>query len=159
RSLDSYASYYDRWAQNWEFQALIKARPVAGDDELARRFMDVTGRHVWPDTPDPDAVREVRAMKARAEAETARKGLADRELKRGRGGLRDIEFAVQLLQLVHGRHDESIRSATTLDALEQLAGGGYMEPPDARRLAEAYTFLRTVEHRLQLRDEQQTHTL
>ena len=98
-------------------------------------------------------------MKARAEADTARRGLADRELKRGRGGIRDIEFAVQLLQLVHGRHDESIRSATTLDALEQLAIGGYVERTDASRLTDAYVFLRTVEHRLQLRDEQQTHTI
>jgi len=159
RSLDSYASYYERWAQQWEFQALIKARPVAGDADLGRRFMEVAQSHVWPDEPDPDAVREVRAMKARAEAETARRGLSDRELKRGRGGIRDVEFAVQLLQLVHGRHDESIRSATTLDALEQLAAGGYVERPDAARLADAYVFLRTVEHRLQLRDEQQTHTL
>ena len=98
-------------------------------------------------------------MKARAEAETARRGLSDRELKRGRGGIRDIEFAVQLLQLVHGREDASIRSATTLDALGLLADGGYVEAPDAIRLAGAYSFLRTVEHRLQLRDEQQTHTL
>ena len=98
-------------------------------------------------------------MKARAEARLHRQGPRDRELKRGRGGIRDIEFAVQLLQLVHGRHDESIRSATTLDALEQLGGGGYVESPDAGRLDEAYVFLRTVEHRLQLGDEQQTHTL
>ena len=159
RSLDSYASYYDRWARNWEFQALIKARPVAGDEDLGRRFMQLIDPHVWPDVLDADAVQEARAMKARAEAETARKGLTDRELKRGRGGIRDIEFAVQLLQLVHGRNDTSIRSATTLDALEQLADGAYVERSDANRLADAYVFLRTVEHRLQLRDEQQTHTL
>jgi glutamate-ammonia-ligase adenylyltransferase len=88
-----------------------------------------------------------------------RRGLGDRELKRGRGGIRDVEFAVQLLQLVHGRQDPSIRSANTLEALTQLADGRYIEPDDAPRLTGAYTFLRTVEHRLQLRDEQQTHTL
>ncbi len=159
RSLDSYASYYERWARHWEFQALIKARPVAGDAELGRRFMELVAPHVWPEVLDPDAVREVRTMKARAEAETARKGLSDRELKRGKGGIRDIEFAVQLLQLVHGRHDDAIRSATTLVALDQLAAGGYVEAADAIRLADAYVFLRTVEHRLQLRDEQQTHTI
>ena len=85
--------------------------------------------------------------------------MSDRELKRGRGGIRDVEFAVQLLQLVHGREDTRVRSATTLDALAQLAGGGYVEADDARQLRDAYIFLRTVEHRLQLRDEQQTHTL
>jgi glutamate-ammonia-ligase adenylyltransferase len=159
RSLESYASYYERWAQNWEFQALIKARTVAGDEELGARFLAIARQHVWPEHPDPDAVREVRAMKARAEAETARKGLSDRELKRGRGGIRDVEFSVQLLQLVHGRHDDSIRSPTTLEALDQLAAGGYVEESDALPLADAYVFLRTVEHRLQLRDEQQTHTL
>src|SRR5262249_13400381 len=112
RTLDAYAAYYARWAQPWEFQALLKAQPVAGDAELVRPF-------VGPEVLDPDAVRSVRAMKARAEGEMNRRGLADREVKRGRGGIRDIEFAVQLLQLVHGRHDHSVRSPTTLDALGQ----------------------------------------
>ena len=99
-------------------------------------------------------------MKARAESETAPPGLTDRELKRGRGGIRDIEFAVQLLQLVHGRHDPTVRCPNTLDALAQLAAGGLRRPTDdAAPLADAYRFLRTVEHRLQLYDEQQTHTL
>jgi glutamate-ammonia-ligase adenylyltransferase len=98
-------------------------------------------------------------MKARAEAELQRKGLTDRELKRGRGGIRDVEFAVQLLQLVHGRHDETVRSRSTLVALDQLAAAGYIESADEPPLAAAYCFLRTVEHRLQLWDEQQTHTL
>ncbi len=88
-----------------------------------------------------------------------RKGLGDRELKRGRGGIRDIEFAVQLLQLVHGRDDPSVRSPTTLDALHELADGGYVDRPDADRLDLAYRFLRTVEHRVQLYDEQQTHLI
>lgn len=159
RSLESYAAHYEHWARNWEYQALIKARPVAGDLELAASFMALTRPYVWPDVLDPDAVREVRTMKARAEAETDRRGVGDRELKRGRGGIRDIEFAVQLLQLVHGRHDESIRSATTLEALEQLTAAGYVERDDASRLQDAYRFLRTVEHRLQLWEEQQTHTI
>ena len=98
-------------------------------------------------------------MKERAEEITERKGLGDRELKRGRGGIRDIEFAVQLLQLVHGREDESVRSPTTLDALQELADGGYVDRPDADRLDRAYRFLRTVEHRIQLYDEQQTHLI
>ena len=159
RTVDSYVTWYGRWARHWEFQALLKARPVAGDEELGRAFMDASRPFVWREVLDPDMIREAREMKARAEAELTKKGLGDRELKRGRGGIRDIEFAVQLLQLVHGRHDERIRSATTLVALAQLAAGGYVERRDVGRLGDAYVFLRTVEHRLQLRDERQTHTL
>ena len=159
RSVDSYVAWYERWARHWEFQALLKARPVAGDEELGRAFMEASRPFVWREVLDPDLVREAREMKARSESELKRKGLGERELKRGRGGIRDIEFAVQLLQLVHGRHDERIRSATTLVALAQLAAGGYVERRDVGRLGDAYVFLRTVEHRLQLRDEQQTHTL
>jgi glutamate-ammonia-ligase adenylyltransferase len=159
RTLDAYAAYYERWAKPWEFQALLKARPVAGDEDIGRRFVELVQPFVWPEVLDPDAVRSVRAMKARAEGEMHRRGLTEREVKRGRGGIRDIEFAVQLLQLVHGRHDPSVRSATTLDALAQLAAGGYIERDEATQLDDAYRFLRTVEHRLQLQDEQQTHTL
>jgi glutamate-ammonia-ligase adenylyltransferase len=159
RTLASYRAYYDDWARTWEFQALVKARPVAGDLELGARFMAVATPRVWPERLDPEAIREIRAMKERAEEITERKGIADRELKRGRGGIRDIEFAVQLLQLVHGREDQTVRSPTTLDALHDLADGGYVERNDADRLDRAYRFLRTVEHRLQLHDEQQTHLI
>ena len=159
RTVDSYEAWYERWARPWEFQALIKARPVAGDGALGAGFMEMSRRFVWPDAIDPEAVREARTMKARAEADLEKKGLADRELKRGRGGIRDIEFAVQLLQRVHGCHDDSIRSPTTLEALDQLVAGGYVERDDALRLHDAYVFLRTVEHRLQLWEEHQTHTL
>ncbi|MEX0665022.1 MAG: bifunctional [glutamine synthetase] adenylyltransferase/[glutamine synthetase]-adenylyl-L-tyrosine phosphorylase [Acidimicrobiia bacterium] len=159
RNLEGYKTWYERWARPWEFQALIKARPVAGDADLGDRMLEMVQPFVWPEILDPDAIREARSMKARAEAELRRKGLGERELKRGPGGIRDIEFAVQLLQRVHGRHDTSIRSATTLDALAQLANAGYVESADSRRLSDAYRFLRTVEHRLQLWDEQQTHTL
>ncbi len=159
RSLDAYRAYWEKWALTWEFQALIKARPVAGDAELGRAFLEAAGPHVWPERLDPDAVREVRVMKARAEEEVSRKGLADREIKRGRGGLRDIEFAVQLLQLVHARHDPGIRSPNTLEALEQLGRAGYVDTTQVRTLDAAYRFLRTVEHRLQLVDEAQVHSL
>ena len=159
RSLDAYVAHYERWAQPWEFQALIKARVVAGDRELGERFLTEVQPFVWPPVLNPDAVREIRTMKARAESEMRRRGLSDRELKRGPGGIRDIEFAVQLLQLVHGRHDETIRSRNTLEALGLLARAGYVDDDDARRLERAYRSLRTVEHRLQIWDEQQTHTL
>jgi glutamate-ammonia-ligase adenylyltransferase len=114
---------------------------------------------VWQRPFRLDDLRAVRAMKARAEGEVARQRLTDREVKRGRGGIRDIEFAVQLLQLVHGRDDDALRSPTTLVALEELGSAGYIERDDATTLAEAYRFLRAVEHRLQMLDEQQTHSV
>jgi [glutamine synthetase] adenylyltransferase / [glutamine synthetase]-adenylyl-L-tyrosine phosphorylase len=159
RALDAYDAYWERWAQTWELQALIKARPVAGSADLGDAFAERAEPFVWPDVLDPAAVHEVRAMKARTEQMLTRMGLETRELKRGYGGIRDIEFAVQLLQLVHGRHDSSIRARATLDALEQLAGGGYITITDAQQLDAAYVWLRTVEHRLQLVDEHQTHTM
>jgi len=159
RSLGSYEAYWDRWAQTWEFQALVKARPVAGDAELGEQFHAAAQRRLWDRPFSAEDLRAVRTMKARAEAELARKRLTDREVKRGRGGIRDIEFAVQLLQLVHGRHDPALRSPTTLDALGELGAGGYVDAADARSLDYAYRLLRTVEHRLQLVAEQQVHTL
>ena len=159
RSLESYEAYWDRWAQTWEFQALLKARPIAGDPALGARFASAAAGRLWGRPFTAEDLRAVRAMKARAEAELARKGLTDREVKRGRGGIRDIEFSVQLLQLVHGRHDAAVRSPNTLDALAEMGAGGYVEPGDARSLDYAYRLLRTVEHRLQLVAEQQVHTL
>ncbi|HEY5014821.1 MAG TPA: bifunctional [glutamine synthetase] adenylyltransferase/[glutamine synthetase]-adenylyl-L-tyrosine phosphorylase [Acidimicrobiia bacterium] len=159
RPLGAYTAYWDRWARAWEFQALLKARGIAGDRGLAARFLQEASRRAFPEAANPDLVREVRAMKARSESELRRLGLDEREVKRGRGGIRDIEFSVQLLQLVHGRTDVRVRTPTTLDALEVLAAGGYIASDDADRLVEAYVWLRTVEHRLQLVDEQQTHTL
>jgi glutamate-ammonia-ligase adenylyltransferase len=159
RTLESYETYWDRWAHAWEFQALLKARPVAGDEELGAAFLVAAHQRVWSRVFDADDLRAVRAMKARAEDELARRHLTEREIKRGRGGIRDVEFAVQLLQLVHGRQDTGIRSANTLTALAQLAGAGYVGADDAEALDRAYRFLRAVEHRLQLVDEQQVHAV
>ncbi|HEY6531293.1 MAG TPA: bifunctional [glutamine synthetase] adenylyltransferase/[glutamine synthetase]-adenylyl-L-tyrosine phosphorylase, partial [Acidimicrobiales bacterium] len=159
RSLDSYEAYWDKWAEPWEFQALLKARPAAGDPSLGQRWLDAAQRWLWSHPFDADDLRSLRAMKARAEAEVARKGLTGRELKRGQGGIRDIEFTVQLLQLVHGHLDPELRGPTTLTTLEEMTAAGYVDPDDAIELAEAYRLLRTVEHRLQLVDEQQVHTL
>lgn len=159
RTLPSYRAWWDRWAQPWEFQALLKSRPVAGPAVL-QEAVGMAARHeVWDRSFDADALRQIRSMKARAEAEVTRLGLQDRELKRGRGGIRDIEFAVQLLQLVHGGADPSLRAPATLDALRALGDGGYVAADDAETLDEAYRFLRTVEHRLQLVDQQQAHTV
>jgi glutamate-ammonia-ligase adenylyltransferase len=159
RSLDSYEAYWDRWAHPWEFQALLKARPVAGDAKLGALFGDTAQRWLWSHPFSSDELRSLRQMKARAESEIARRGLTDREIKRGRGGIRDIEFTVQLLQLVHGHLDPDLRSPNTLTVLGELADAGYVDGNDANDLSDAYRFLRLIEHRLQLEDEQQVHTV
>ena len=159
RSIDSYVTYWKRWAQPWEFQALLKAVPVAGDPEVGREWASAASFTLWGRRFSADDLRSLRTMKARAEAEVARRGLAEREVKRAPGGIRDIEFAVQTLQLVHGQSDPELRSPTTLVALADLGAGGYVAADDAEGLAGAYRLLRRVEHALQIEDERQTHTL
>ena len=158
RTLASHLAYYQRWAKTWEFQALLKARPVAGDLALGQEYVDLLSPLVWSAGERPGFVEDVQAMRRRVEA-TLRADRAEREVKLGPGGLRDVEFSVQLLQLVHGRADDTVRSGTTLVALDQLAAGGYVGREDARHLAEAYRWLRTVEHRLQLEKLRRTHLL
>lgn len=159
RTVAAYADYYQGRALTWERQALIKARGVAGDAELIRRWFDVTHQVLWERPRPLDAVRDIRAMKARSEQLLSREGLSEREVKRGRGGIRDVEMAVQILQYVHGGADPAIRSGTTLEALAQLARRGYVDQADAEHLTVAYRYLRTVEHRLQLEREQQVYAL
>ena len=158
RTLASHTAYYRRWAKTWEFQALLKARPVAGDLALGRAYVDVVAPMVWDAAGRSGFVEDVQAMRRRVET-TLKGDVADREVKLGRGGLRDVEFAVQLLQLVHGRTDDTVRSGTTLQALDQLAAGGYVGREDARHLSDSYRWLRTVEHRLQLHRLRRTHLL
>ena len=158
RTLASHEAYYRRWAQPWEFQALLKARPIAGDLDLGADYVAMTQPLVWSVGNRPDFVQDVQAMRRRVES-TLKGDRADREVKLGPGGLRDVEFAVQLLQLVHGRTDETVRSGTTLLALDSLAAGGYIGREDARSLGQAYRWLRTVEHRLQLHRLRRTHLL
>ena len=156
RTLDGHVSYYRRWAKTWEFQALLKARPVAGDEDLGREYCEALDPMVWSAADRDDFVSDVRAMRRRVE-DHIRADHADRELKLGRGGLRDVEFAVQMLQMVHGRGDETIRSRTTLEALAALAEGGYVGRDDAANLAASYRFLRMLEHRVQLQKMRRTH--
>ena len=158
RTLASHEAYYRRWAKTWEFQALVKARPVAGDLGLGRQYVDRIAPLVWAAGGRPSFVGDVQAMRRRVES-TLPGDTSSREVKLGPGGLRDVEFAVQLLQLVHGRSDDTVRSGTTLLALDQLAAGGYVGREDARHLSEAYRWLRTVEHRLQLHRLRRTHLL
>lgn len=159
RTVSGFASYWQRWAEPWERQALLRAAPVAGDEELQLAWSLAASEALWARPFTADDLRHVRALKARAEQAVHQRGVADREVKRGPGGIRDIEFAAQLLQLVHGRVDEELRSPNTLAALDALAQGGYVARDDARQLAEAYHLLRRVEHALQLEDERQTHTV
>ncbi|SES35238.1 bifunctional [glutamine synthetase] adenylyltransferase/[glutamine synthetase]-adenylyl-L-tyrosine phosphorylase [Actinokineospora terrae] len=156
RTLDGHSAYYKRWAKTWEFQALLKARPVAGDAELGQAYLDVVTPMVWTAADRENFVPEVQAMRRRVEDHVPAE-LVDRELKLGRGGLRDVEFAVQLLQLVHGRTDELLRLGSTVDALAALGAGGYVGRTDAAELADSYRFLRTLEHRLQLQRLRRTH--
>jgi glutamate-ammonia-ligase adenylyltransferase len=158
RTLDSYLGYYERWAKTWEFQALLKARAVAGDLELGHRFVEAVHPLVWTAVERSGFVEEVQAMRRRVVEHIPPKEV-ERQLKLGPGGLRDVEFAVQLLQLVHGRTDTSIRSATTLSALSKLTQGGYVGREDGQELAEAYAFLRTMEHRVQLFQMRRTHVV
>ncbi|MEH0986205.1 bifunctional [glutamine synthetase] adenylyltransferase/[glutamine synthetase]-adenylyl-L-tyrosine phosphorylase [Micromonospora sp. CPCC 205556] len=158
RTLTSHLAYYQRWARTWEFQALLKARPAAGDLALAREWIDALAPLVWTAAERPEAVSDVRAMRRRIIDNIPPKEL-DREIKRGPGGLRDIEFAVQLLQLVHGRGDESLRVPGTIPALRALVTGGYVGRADGEALLRGYRFLRAVEHRLQLQGLRRTHTV
>ncbi|BEL09217.1 bifunctional [glutamine synthetase] adenylyltransferase/[glutamine synthetase]-adenylyl-L-tyrosine phosphorylase [Actinoplanes sichuanensis] len=158
RTLASHQAYYRRWARTWEFQALLKARPAAGDLPLAQEWIADLAPLVWHAAERPEAVADVRDMRRKIIDNVPKKEL-DREIKRGPGGLRDIEFAVQLLQLVHGRVDESLRCGGTLPALRALVAGGYVGREDGETLLRGYRFLRGVEHRLQLQQLKRTHTV
>ncbi len=158
RTLASHVAYYERWARTWEFQALLKARPVAGDLALGAAYIDALSPLVWRAADRDDFVSDVQAMRRRVEQTLPAAG-SDRQLKLGPGGLRDVEFAVQLLQLVHGRTDDMLRSPNTLAALEALSTYGYVGRGDAAGLERAYRFLRTVEHRLQLSRLTRTHLM
>ncbi|MET8567087.1 bifunctional [glutamine synthetase] adenylyltransferase/[glutamine synthetase]-adenylyl-L-tyrosine phosphorylase [Streptomyces sp. NPDC004783] len=156
RTLSSHLAYYQRWAKTWEFQALLKARPVAGDPALGGAYVAALQPLVWQASERENFVADVQKMRRRV-VENIPAAEIDRQLKLGPGGLRDVEFAVQLLQLVHGRADTSLHSGTTLDALKALAAGGYVGRVDAAQLDEAYRFLRSMEHRIQLHRLRRTH--
>jgi glutamate-ammonia-ligase adenylyltransferase len=158
RTLASHVAYYERWAKTWEFQALLKARPVAGDRELGQRYVEALAPLVWTAAEREHFVEDVQAMRRRVEQHVPA-AEADRQLKLGPGGLRDVEFSVQLLQLVHGRVDDTLRDPSTLGALAALAAGGYVGRDDAETLATAYRLLRTLEHRVQLFRLRRTHLM
>ncbi|WP_426706690.1 bifunctional [glutamine synthetase] adenylyltransferase/[glutamine synthetase]-adenylyl-L-tyrosine phosphorylase [Corynebacterium auriscanis] len=158
RTLDSHLTYYDRWAKTWEFQALLKARPMTGDLELGQKYIEGIAPKVWASSEREDFVPDVQGMRRRV-IDNVPEEIRNRELKLGPGGLRDVEFAVQLLQLVHGRTDESLRVRSTVRALHALIQAGYIGREDGANLIENYEFMRLLEHRLQLQRLKRTHTL
>jgi glutamate-ammonia-ligase adenylyltransferase len=158
RTLSSMKAYYTKWAKTWEFQAMLKARPMAGDLDLGQEFCDLVAPLVWTAGERENFLVDTQAMRRRVISLIPAKE-ADREIKLGVGGLRDTEFTVQLLQLVHGRTDERLRLRATLPALQALIDHGYVGRQDGARMAEAYRFQRLLEHRVQLFRMRRTHLL
>jgi glutamate-ammonia-ligase adenylyltransferase len=147
--------YYETWGRTWERAALIRARPVAGDVAFGSRLLDALAPFVWRRSVDPGVADEMAAMLARARAEA---GIGvDEDLKIGRGGIREVEFFAQCLQLVWGGRDPRVRCANTIDGLRRLRARGFVTEREERELSDAYLFLRRIEHRVQFATGQQTH--
>ena len=158
RTLESHVAYYDRWAQSWEFQALLKARPIAGDAGLGQRYIAALAPKVWASASRDNFVESAQKMRERV-MEHIPSTEVDLQIKLGPGGLRDIEFTVQLLQLVHGRTDESLRHRDTMSAINALSVGGYIGRSEANTFASDYRFLRLLEHRIQMAQMRRTHLM
>ncbi|MCU1508511.1 MAG: bifunctional glutamine-synthetase adenylyltransferase/deadenyltransferase [Glaciihabitans sp.] len=158
RTLESHLAYYERWAKSWEFQALLKARALAGDRELGQRYVDGVAPFVWSSASRDGFVESVQRMRERV-TDNIPVDERDIQLKLGPGGLRDIEFTIQLLQLVHGQHDQEVRQGGTLPALVALAAQGYIGRVESAEFALDYRFLRLLEHRLQLARLSRTHLM
>lgn len=158
RSLDSHLAYYERWAKSWEFQALLKARAMAGDRELGERYVDSLAPMVWSSAARENFVESVQAMRERVTAHIPPDEV-EVQLKLGPGGLRDVEFTIQLLQLVHGHSDPQVHQRATLDALVALADRGYIGRVEAAEFGSDYRFLRLLEHRIQLSRLRRTHLM
>ena len=158
RSLESHLSYYDRWAKSWEFQALLKARWIAGDETLGRAYVDAVQPKIWTSAARENFVDSVQRMRERV-TEHIPAAEVPFQIKLGPGGIRDVEFTVQLLQLVHGLADPGIRQRSTLDALDALVTAGYIGRAEAGAFARDYRILRVLEHRMQLKGLRRTHLM
>ncbi|MFB4351112.1 bifunctional [glutamine synthetase] adenylyltransferase/[glutamine synthetase]-adenylyl-L-tyrosine phosphorylase [Microbacterium sp. CR_7] len=158
RSLASHVAYYDRWAKSWEFQALLKARPLAGDAQLGADYIAAMQPKVFSSAARENFVDSVQRMRERV-MEHIDPADVPYQIKLGAGGLRDIEFTVQLLQLVHGLTDPRLRTRGTLETVDALVDGGYIGRADAGTFADDYRILRLMEHRLQLRELSRTHLM
>lgn len=158
-SLRSYEIYYESWGRPWERAALLKVRPVAGDRRLGRAFVDMIQPFVYRKYLDYEALEEIRNLKARIEEAQSLRSGEGLNVKTGPGGIREVEFFVQALQLVYGGREPWIRERNTLRALHRLVQKGILSFPDAEALSRAYRFLRSLEHRIQILEERQTHRL
>ncbi|CAB4568980.1 unannotated protein [freshwater metagenome] len=156
RTLEAHKTYYEKWAEPWEFQALLKARFAAGDRSIGEQYVQKIKPLIWTYSERSRIVESTRHLRKRV-LEQLSKDDAQRDIKLGRGGLRDVEFTAQLMQLVHGVTDESLRSANTLSALHSLSDAGFLGRDDAREMIASYQLLRVVEHRVQLIKLRRTH--
>lgn len=159
--VDAAIAYYESQALPWERAAFIRARAAAGDIALGRRFLDTIRPFVWRRALDFGAIGEIRGISRRirdhhAQGQTFGPGF---DLKRGRGGIREVEFFAQIHQLIHGGRDPALRAPATRDALAALAGAGWIGADEAAAMADSYTIMRTIEHRVQMIDDRQTHRL
>ena len=158
RTVESYVRYYKRWAETWEFQALLKARPIAGSAHLGEKYARAIEPFVWESAARDSFVESVQAMRARVTNNIPAAQL-ERQIKLGPGGLRDVEFTVQLLQLVHGRTDPAVRTKSTLDSLAALTRASYISRSDTEAFSRDYKKLRLLEHRIQLMHLRRTHLM
>jgi [glutamine synthetase] adenylyltransferase / [glutamine synthetase]-adenylyl-L-tyrosine phosphorylase len=159
RSLQSYENYYAQWGQIWERMMLIKGRGVAGNPSLAEEFLELIQPFRYARSLGERVLREVAAMKQRIEQEVVKQDEIDRNVKLGRGGIREVEFTVQVLQVLHGGKIPFLQERQTLAVLEKLVAYNLMSAGESLALASAYRFLRDVEHRLQMESDLQTHTI
>jgi glutamate-ammonia-ligase adenylyltransferase len=159
RSIAGYENYYAQWGQTWERMMLIKARRVAGDDSLAAEFLETVHPFRYPRSINESVLVEVGAMKDRIENEVVRADELERNVKLGRGGIREIEFIAQAMQLLHAGRQPFLQGSQTLPILSKLVQYELLSPQSARELEAAYCFLRDLEHRLQMENNQQTHTI
>jgi glutamate-ammonia-ligase adenylyltransferase len=160
-SVDAALHYYETVGQNWERAAFIKARAVAGDLRAGGDFLRELSAYIWRKNLDYAAIADIHAMKRQIHAHKGHGRIAveGHNLKLGRGGIREIEFFVQTQQLIAGGRQPDLRRSTTLGALRRLAYRGWITETTAREMSEAYRFLRRIEHRLQMLDDEQTHSL
>jgi [glutamine synthetase] adenylyltransferase / [glutamine synthetase]-adenylyl-L-tyrosine phosphorylase len=160
-SIEAAAIYYESMGQNWERAAMIKARAAAGDLELGAEFLDRLSPYVWRKYLDFAAIADVQSLKLQIHAVKGHGSVAVRghNIKLGRGGIREIEFFVQTQQLIAGGRNPKLRGRRTLEMLDALAEARWITPAAARELQEAYRFLRSIEHRIQMVNDEQTHVL
>lgn len=151
--------YYEGWGDTWERGALAKARPIAGDAALGLRYLTALEPFIYRRHLDFHTIEDLRSMKDRIDAELALQKPGTRNVKIGRGGIRELEFVVQVQQLIHGGHVKAVRGSSTRRAIEALEKEGLLSPDEVRDLREAYTFLRNVEHAVQIEEKRQTQTL